>query len=458
MKFVEQRPFLLEDLTTTRVELKTLFTFDVEPHRMTMVGDDIWALMFQETGIVVLKYDSLMESVVMSHVIHVHELAERKLLFRRTTQVEVRYGVNAIWPSVFGVICACWCGTEQRPNVTRKDIGLVIIDDSGLITDIITAGKYCDVTADLDLVYGFELLHLRLTIHMQHEQQRSWRSIREIAFREEFFRMTLYFDSIFFSGPKLKALLEYQLDTDQKIKHSITYKAADRFDNFWPHVCAVDSVGNLLVCDERNGHVAVLMHDDSWRRLHVSDKIRPCDAIKDNDNNILIMNFDTRTIDKLVIGNALKKDEIVSLTSPAAPTDDSTPQTSSSSDNQSKPVELVRFSESKGGLRHLQPSSSSDETPASKRSNKSLDGSKREPSTQSSSGIRESAEPEPTLLTRGASATRTLVSRLVDALQPAFAQRHDTPTSLVSQSGSTLTSEVTDGSATTQTSSPDSAE
>ena len=320
---IEKKQFLLEDYTNAEIKMKLLCQFKVEPHKMALVGDEIWMLMFQEDAIVIMAYDSAAETVKMSRCIHVHETVEKRAIFRKTQNIEVRYGVNAIENSLFGTICACWCGTEQRRDVTRRDIGLVIIDREGLIKETITSGKYCDVKADIDLVYGFELLELKITVHMKQPQtgglrtstdSARWQLIREIAFKEEFFRMTLYFDSIFLSGPKLRAILELQLDTDQKIKHSIAYKAT-KYDSYWPHVSAVDEVGNVLICDEKNGRLAVLMYDDTWRLLHIKQKIRPCDAIRDRDNNLLTLNFDTKSIDKLVIGKTLTSEERALLSS-----------------------------------------------------------------------------------------------------------------------------------------------
>ena len=121
----------------------------------------------------------------------------------------------------------------------------------------------------------------------------------EVSFDNEFFRISLFKQSIFLSGPKINAVLEYQQDNQTRHYHQLAYDVTS-FDMYWPHIGPCDEEGNLLVIDELNGRFAVLMADKTWQLLQVKRRCRPCDVALDSKKRVLVLNFDARSLCKLV--------------------------------------------------------------------------------------------------------------------------------------------------------------
>lgn len=121
----------------------------------------------------------------------------------------------------------------------------------------------------------------------------------EVTFDNEFFRISLFRQSIFLSGPKINAVLEYQQDRQTRHYHKLAYDVTS-FDMYWPHIGPCDEEGNLLVIDELNGRFAVLMADKTWQLLQVKRRCRPCDVVLDKKRRVLVLNFDERSLCKLV--------------------------------------------------------------------------------------------------------------------------------------------------------------
>ena len=67
-----------------------------------------------------------------------------------------------------------------------------------------------------------------------------------------------------------------------------------------PPLSPCDEEGNLLVIDELNGRFAVLMADKTWQLLQVKRRCRPCDVALDSKKRVLVLNFDARSLCKLV--------------------------------------------------------------------------------------------------------------------------------------------------------------
>ena len=138
-----------------------------------------------------------------------------------------------------------------------------------------------------------------LTSYRRRQDSPGWVKTLEVSFDNEFFRISLFKQSIFLSGPKINAVLEYQQDNQTKHYHQLAYDVTS-FDMYWPHIGPCDEEGNLLVIDELNGRFAILMADKSWQKLQVKRRCRPCDVALDKKRRVLVLNFDERSLCKLV--------------------------------------------------------------------------------------------------------------------------------------------------------------
>ena len=146
--------------------LEELYIFPEEPHRFAFMNhnSEIWVVMYEQDSVDVLQFDTKLDVLAFLRRIYVHEkVPDKKRLLGKKKGHEVKYGINIITDSVFGIVAACWTDKDEQANA--RDLGLVLVDNKGLILEVITEGKYCDVKADEECVYGFELIELKVTIH-----------------------------------------------------------------------------------------------------------------------------------------------------------------------------------------------------------------------------------------------------------------------------------------------------
>ena len=159
--------FTFRPIIDRRMQLEELYIFPEEPHRFAFMNhsSEIWVVMYEQDSVDVLQFDVKLDVLAFLRRINVHEnVTERKrFAIGRKKEQEVKYGINIVTDSVFGIVAACWTDKEEQSNA--RDLGLVLVDGNGLILETITEGKYCDVKADEECVYGFELIELKVTIH-----------------------------------------------------------------------------------------------------------------------------------------------------------------------------------------------------------------------------------------------------------------------------------------------------
>lgn len=294
--------FVLDKYLKLDIDAKPLFQYDSEPHKIALVGKEIWTIMFADNGIQVMDYNAVNGEVKYNRTVRIHEKHGLKQMFGKTS---LTYAANAVTnSSQHGILAACWCGSSDD-NSHQRDIGLVIVDRQGRINSVIASGRYCDVRAVDGIVYGLEMLGVRITTHVKQSKQ--WQVVRQVELNEEYFRMIIFRNSIFLSGPKVKAILEYTLKSKKMKKHSLPYMITS-YDTYWLHAAFCDDVGNLLVCDEKNGSLLVFKANNTWHQVALSQEYEPCDAILDANSNVLVLNFGERTILKLEVVEAAGKE------------------------------------------------------------------------------------------------------------------------------------------------------